>query len=692
MKRFLLIFIIPLFFLNSIFSQKPLKPLISKAFYFDVSPPLRNIRFDHSQKQKHDQVWKEEAIKNPRMRNEWNRENQIQQDRSIQDFFGKSTTDTTLRNFEGIANVDNEFSKVPPDPCGDIGPNHYVQIVNLAYAVYSRNGDKLLGPSPSSLIWYGLPYSIGYGDGVVLYDEQADRWFISQFSFPNEYNSPFYQMIAVSQTPDPTGSWYRWEYLFTQMPDYPKFGIWPDGYYMSCNRFAPITLDFQGDGAIVFDRIAMLAGDPDARMVMFTLSQSDSPSPLLPADCDGPFPTSGTPNYFTFIAQSYLGMYDFHVNWSDPLASTFGNLCRLQVSPFNTSGSQIRQKNTSQGLDPLNDRLMYRLQYRELNDHKSMVVNHTVSVGSHYGIRWYELRKTSADWFISQQSTYSPDTNSRWMGSIAMDTSGNIALGFSVSSSLLYPSIRFTGRMKYDPPGQMTIAEQTIINGSGSQTGVWSGRGRWGDYSSMSIDPIQPKTFWYTQEYYSATSTINWQTRISSFSFAGILNIHARSSLPAVCTGGSVQLNVDVDGVTGNSDYFWTSIPSGFTSNLKNPVASPLINTKYIVQVTNNTQSRLDTITIAVIPVSTIFAGKDTSYCINITQIPLKGSAVNYIYPKWVTSGDGTFTDPYALNTFYIPGSIDKSRSAVDLELTVYPQPPCKPVSGMRHIELIPCK
>jgi hypothetical protein len=526
----------------------------------------------------------------------------------------------------------------------------------------------------------------------VLYDEQADRWFISQFSFPNGLNGPFYQMIAVSQTPDPTGSWFRWEYLFTQIPDYPKFGIWPDGYYMSCNRFAPLTLDFQGDGAIVFDRSAMLAGDPDARMVMFTLSELNSPSPLLPADCDGPFPASGTPDYFTFINQNHLGMYDFHVNWSDPVSSTFGNLHMLQVDPFYANGSQIRQKNTTRGLDPIDDRLMYRLQYREFNDHESMVVNHTVSVGSHYGIRWYELRKTSADWFIYQQSTYSPDTNSRWMGSIAMDSSGNIALGFSVSSSVLYPSIRFTGRMKYDLPGQMTIAEQTIINGSGSQTGVWDGRGRWGDYSSMSIDPVQPKTFWYTQEYYSATSPLYWQTRISSFSFAGILNIHARSSIPSVCIGGSVQLDVDVDGITGNSDYLWTSIPSGFTSNLKNPVAFPLVTTKYIVQVTNSTQTRTDTLTIPVIPVSTLFAGNDTSCCMNVTRIPLKGTAVNYIYPKWVTSGDGTFIDPYSLNTFYTPGSIDKLNNGFNLELTVYPQPPCKPVSGTRHIELLPCK
>ena len=684
------LFIICILFFHSVFSQERMTPFISHAIYFDISPPFKDIQIDGSRKT--DPVWKDGAVKNYFQRkNEWDDKNQRQNDPSVQNFFGKSGLDSMLQDFDGIANADNEFNMVPPDPCGDIGPNHYVQIVNLSFAVFSRNGDSLLGPLPSGVIWYGLPYSTGNGDGVVLYDEQTDRWFISQFSFPNGVDGPFYQMIAVSQTPDPTGSWYRWEYLFTELPDYPKFGIWPDGYYMSCNRFAATTLNFNGTGAIVYDRTAMLAGDPDARMVMFTLSASNNFLSLLPADCDGSFPSTNSPNYFIYVTSTYLGMFDFLVNWDDPSTSTFNNFRKLEVNPFYASGMGISQKETSQKLDPYCDRLMYRLQYREFNDHKSMVVNHTVSVGSHYGIRWYELRKTIADWSIFQQSTYSPDTNSRWMGSIAMDSSGNIALGFSISSPVIYPSIHVTGRMKHDPLGQMTIAEQTIINGSGSQTGSWSSKGRWGDYSSMNVDPVQPQTFWYTQEYYPVTSPMGWQTRIGALSFSGILSIQASSSLPSVCAGGSVQLNVDTYGVLGNTIYTWSSAPPEFASNLKNPVVFPVVNTKYIVQVTNGEQSKRDTLRISVIPSLSLSAGKDTSYSQNISKIPLKGRAVNYITTKWATSGDGTFDDPYSLTTDYTPGIKDRSADSVNFKLTAYPQIPCSFNSSVKHIVFVKC-
>jgi hypothetical protein len=278
------------------------------------------------------------------------------------------------------------------------------------------------------------------------------------------------------------------------------------------------------------------------------------------------------------------------------------------------------------------------------------------------------------------------------MGSIAMDTSGNIALGYSVSSSIMYPSVRYTGRMKYDPPGQMTIAEKTVIDGSGSQTGIWDGRGRWGDYSAMSIDPVNPQTFWYTQEYYTSTSQMAWQTRIAAFSFSGILNIHATSSVSAVCTGGSVQLDVEVYGVSGNLSYSWTSIPPGFTSDLKDPIVSPVINTEYIVLVANGSETKTDTLRIFVIPSSSLNAGRDTSYCRNVDKILMQGRAVNYITTKWLTSGDGTFDNPYSLKTFYTPGINDRSADYVDLKLIAYPQPPCNSLSDIQHIVLLPCK
>jgi len=277
---------------------------------------------------------------------------------------------------------------------------------------------------------------------------------------------------------------------------------------------------WQGNGAYGYDRTAMLAGNPDAQRISFEIAIGYVT--IYPADCDGVLPAAGTPEYFTYIKNDTpqsLGIYEFHADFTNPANSTFGNILNLPVATFNTLQSGIPQKGTTMKLETLGDRLMYRLQYRVFNGYSAMVVNHTVNVGSgRGGVRWYELRKSSGAWSIYQQSTYAPsDNNSRWMGSIAMDTAGTIAMGYSVSGSNLYPSIRYTGRFRNDPLNQMTIAERTIINGGGSQTGSWSGRSRWGDYSGMCVDPSCPTTFWYTTEYYPVTSEGNWAPASAPF-------------------------------------------------------------------------------------------------------------------------------------------------------------------------------
>src|SRR5512138_3292380 len=230
---------------------------VQKAIYFDVSPPLREMAKISDFKA--DASWKDGIVRN----NFNNRHAEGQGlpmpgyiDPYLQDYFGQTLTDTTVQNFDGL----NAGSYIPPDTDGDIGPEHYFQVVNASYAIYNKSGSKLLGPLPSSSVWNGMPNNSNDGDAVVLYDENANRWLFTQFSLPNYPNGPFYQMIAVSQTPDPTGSWYRYEFSFTTMPDYPKFGIWPDGYYMSSNRFTSGTGQWAGVAAIAFDRTAMLAG------------------------------------------------------------------------------------------------------------------------------------------------------------------------------------------------------------------------------------------------------------------------------------------------------------------------------------------------------------------------------------------------------------------------------------------------
>jgi hypothetical protein len=424
-----------------------------------------------------------------------------------------------IANFEGLNNVNYVL---PPDTNGDIGPNHYVQIVNLSYAVYNRNGNLLLGPLNNNTIFQGFGgpcETTNNGDPIVLYDHLADRWLLSQFAIPD----PYYQCIAVSATGDPTGQWHRYQFEIsdTKLNDYPKFGVWPDAYYMTVNQFEASA--WAGQGVAAFERDQMLVGAP-ARMVFFDLYEVDGTlGGMLPADLDGPPPPLGSPNPFALVNdniwEDQLQIWNFWVNWASPSSSTFIFQKTLSTASFDSnmcSGARncIPQPGGS-AVDAISDRLMYRLQYRNFGDHQSMVVNHTVDVGGdHAGVRWYEMRKTGGGWSIFQQGTFAPDSDHRWMGSVAMNSKGDIGLGYSVSSTTTSPSIRFTGRLAEDPAGQMTFSEGEIITGSGYQT---SSSGRWGDYSMMAVDPVDDCTFWYTQEYYAEEGLAPWQTRIASF-------------------------------------------------------------------------------------------------------------------------------------------------------------------------------
>ena len=366
----------------------------------------------------------------------------------------------------------------------------------------------------------GLPgpwSSSNDGDPIVLYDEIADRWMVSQFALPAGADGPCYILIAISTTPDPTGTYYQYAFTFPKMPDYPKFGIWPDGYYMSANVFSSSA--YLGTYVTVFDRTAMLAGGA-ATMQYF--SNPTSTASLLPSDCDGVFPPVGSPNYFLATyngngSNTNLDIYEFHVDWATPANSTFTGPLLLATPSF-SQPNKSPQLGTTNLLDNLSDRPMNRLQYRNFGDHEAMVVCQTVNAGSgRAGMRWWELQKTSGNWSIYQEGTYAPaDGLYRWMGSIAMDADGNIALGYSTSGSTIYPDIRYTGRFASDPLGVMTIAETVIHAGGGSQTG---GLARWGDYTQMVVDPTEAGTFWYTNEYIPTNGSFNWKTRIAAFSF-----------------------------------------------------------------------------------------------------------------------------------------------------------------------------
>jgi hypothetical protein len=674
-----------------------LKPKVDRAAYFDVSPPLRDMV--KSLPQKADRTWKDGIVKNfffngPEHGSKNGSEPAA--DPGLQFFDGARLSDTTILNFEGVGNV-NGLN--PPDTDGDAGPDYYFQTINSSYAIFNKAGVKIFGPFTNSSVWNGMPNNSNDGDAIVLYDENADRWLFSQFSFPNFPNGPYFQMIAVSQTPDPTGAWYRWQFEFDVFNDYPKFGIWPDGYYMTCNHINQVGGPFSGNGAYAYDRDAMLAGDPGAQRISFTLPYG-APGflTMLPSDCDGTFPPMGTPNYFAYIktiGTQHFGIYEFHADWINPANATFGNKITLPVNSFSTfSGTGIAQKGTPGRLDPISDRLMNRLQYRTFNGYSAMVVNHTVKTTSNAaGIRWYELRNTGTGWSVYQQSTYAPSDNlSRWMASMAMDSAGSIALGFSISGSTMYPGIHYTGRLKNDPLNQMTISEKIIINGNGSQTGTGASTDRWGDYSTMRVDPTSPTTFWYSSEYYETSSGGNWKTRIASFTFGDVFSAEASATPSIICIGNTAQLDAIAYGGSSSYTYSWTSVPPGFTSTLKNPVVSPQQNMKYIVEVNDGSQIKTDSTAVTVNQPPVAFAGNDTVVCWYVSQVGLQGVAEHYKLLSWQTSGDGTFSDPSSATTQYSPGMNDKTSGGADLALIALPLAPCQgnAVSAL-HITFDPC-
>jgi hypothetical protein len=465
----------------------------------------------------------------------------------LQDYMtGSRTTATIGQNFNGMPNL-NGFA--PPDTHGDVGLTHYMQMVNCTFQIFTKAGVSTYGPVNNSVLWDGFagPWSNSNdGDPIVLYDQYADRWVASQFALPFYPAGPFYELIAISDDGDPNGTWYRYAYEFANMPDYPKFGVWPDGYYMTINQFKSNSGTFAGAAVCVLERNAMLASTNNnivpARMVMFNLGTSYGS--LLPADADGTqLPTGG--NFLANLGTNSLRIWKATINWTTPSSSTISLTQTLTTQAYSYSGITINQPGTSQTLDPLASRLMYRLQYRNFGNYEVMLTNHTVNANGagQAGVRWYELRRTNGGpWSIYQQGTYSPnDGRDRWMGSIAMNGSGDIAIGYSVSSSNTYPSIRFAGQTAGSPLGTMDVTETTIHAGAASQTGV----NRWGDYSMMSVDPSDDETFWYTNEY--SNGGWNWKTKIASFTFgtppAGDPPVANFSGTPlSISTGGSVTL------------------------------------------------------------------------------------------------------------------------------------------------------
>src|SRR3954469_16843712 len=477
------------------------------------------------------------------------------------------------RSVEGINNVNGVL---PPDTNGDVGPNHFVQWVNTSFAVYSKGNATtppalLYGPASANTLWsgFGGPCETrNDGDPIVRYDHLADRWVMSQLAIPNNFFGillfgPFYECIAVSATSDPLGAYYRYQYSFDKLNDYPKRAVGPGGHYHTMHQYTALSLQWAGQGVVAFDRAKMLAGQPASAIYYDLASVDPNLAASPPADLDGPPPPAGSPEYFVqadddawdAVPSDQLQIWQFHTDWMTPSQSSFTRVAALPTAPFDSdmcgnSRNCLPQPGTTATIDAMSDRLMYRLQYRNFGDPESLVVNHTVDADGtdHAGVRWYEVRNPGSSPSIYQQGTYAPDSNHRWMGSVAMDSAGNMALGFSVTGVSTFPSIRYTGRLAGDPPNVMTLGETDLIVGTGSQT---SSLGRWGDYSSMVVDPVDDCTFWYTQEYYAVTSEAGWQTRIGSFSLPNCGSSKPPSNLPAVSVAATPGTATEAGPVAG---------------------------------------------------------------------------------------------------------------------------------------------
>ncbi|MBN1340444.1 MAG: hypothetical protein JXA03_14035, partial [Bacteroidales bacterium] len=642
---------------------------VSKAAYFDKTPAL--IDMPVVEPGVRDRSWKDGLIENKSLGMGFNKNDQTPVDPStLQGFMGSRTAKGPVVNVPGTGNVNGVY---PPDTDGDVGPDHYFQMINLSFAIFDKEGNKLYGPVDNSTLWSGFPgpwSGTNDGDPIILYDEMAGRWVASQFAIYTS-NNKYYEMIAVSETGDPLGAWNRYAFEFSLFPDYPKLSVWPDGYYATFHMFGS---GFEGTGVAVFEREKMLAGNPDASMIYF--GEYSNKFGFLPSDVDGDAPAAGTPNYVTginFDGNKNMEIWELHANWQNPNNSTFSLAKTLTPASFNANINGIAQPGTSNKLDAISSVLMFRLPFRDFGSYRAMVANHTVNVSGRAGVRWYELRDNGTGWTIYQQGTYAPGAENRWMGSIAMAANGNIALGYSVSGSNVYPSIRYTGRTPNAPLGEMNLQEIEIIAGGSSQTGI----NRWGDYSCMAVDPYTDTTFWFTTEYMKSAG---WGTRIASFDFSTIEQPTAYAGQDtAICEN---ELFITQGNATNYASVLWETSGDGVFQNATS------VNAKYLrgnqdiengsVTLTLNVTGYLpgqeagDEMELTITKEAEANAGPDQTINEGETAY-LSGSAENYVTVHWSSSGDGTFSGNNTLETEYTPGINDVANGAAELSLQAYP-------------------
>jgi hypothetical protein len=426
----------------------------------------------------------------------------------------------------------------PTDPTGAAGPNHYVNGWNSAFSIFDKEGNQLVPPTSLSSIG-GEFTNETLGDPIVLYDEFANRFLITQFS-----DTPESFLVAVSRGPNPVSDgWYT--YRFTTngaLPDYPKISVWSDGYYVTTNKNSRTAETSQV--VYVFERDRMLKGET-AQVLGFPLpgirtNGFYSPAGFhatgntLPPLGDAPIIYMQDDSW-AGVSEDHLKLWKINVNWQNPPISTIQESQQLGpsqgVSPFiatfdGGAFSNLEQPGNAPDVDVLQATIMYMTQFRSFGTHNSVVLNFVVdidpSAAEHAGIRWYELRQdpNGGPWSVFQEGTYAPDKSNRFSGSIGMDKKGNIGLGFTILDNSpetpIFPSIRYTGRYSNDPLGTMTVIETSIVEGLSPDPSA-----RYGDYAHLTVDPRDEVTFWHNAEYFEGVDRKN---RVGVFKLAPDFN------------------------------------------------------------------------------------------------------------------------------------------------------------------------
>lgn len=603
-------------------------------------------------------------------------------------------------NFEGVGNVNAVF---PADPNGDVGLNHYIQTVNNAFAVWDKDGYLLYGPVDNQTIfasfpgpWQNNPYY--WSDPIFKFDQLANRWVFTSMAWSTNYQLPFYTMAAVSITDDPLGSYYCYAFQYNDCNDYPKLSVWPDGYYITYNMWDVVPCLYSM--VSVFDRDAMLNGAQQVTSVEFQIPNVPEGYYFpLSADMRGMNVPAGAPCYIVNAASHdalnpwhlTLDIYAFQADWNNPSNSSLDLVSQFDLGAVEPTVNWY--PGAPQPVNPINVitvpiLMMYPVTYRLFSTHEAMVCCHTLYDGETHYIRWYELRKESGDWFIHQTGNYAPAGMHCYYPSITINGNGDMGLGYSVSNEVTFPSIRFTGRRESDSAGVMTFDEIELFKGlnyANTYHDVF-GQNRWGDYSSMMVDPADDSTFWYTNKYTKAVTTLgNWATRIFALNLAG------GEWLPVALAGNdTLTCNVLFFNTQGHaenySSIFWTTSGDGtfITNNVLD--ASYLRGPGDIEnqQVTLALHAigyypgseAIDSMVLYLNKTPEVNAGPDAA----IEQgesVTLQGEVLYAYDCEWSTSGDGTFNDNTLPDAIYTPGQQDIANGQAVLTLTAWQVPPC---------------